>query len=353
MTGNYFERWTATYPTEFWHDSAEPSEIRRAATWGATGVTTNPVLMPRAAHNSVRRWDTEIGAWKHSHPMPSIEEIGWAIARGIAQEAASILRPIYDRTQGQKGMVCVQVNPTKHDDPQAMVTQAMAVRAWAPNLLIKLPMTAAGLVALEECAANAISTTATVSFTVPQVIKVAEAYRRGLERARRANLDISRLHSFAVIMIGRLDSHLRDVVQEEGLDVSEAAIRRSGEAVAKRAAALYRQRGYESVLCFSSVRDYHDPGVVIGGPHVFTIPTSLEDQIVRDGIPLSAGVDEPVPQGFIDELRAIPDFSRGYDEDGMSPGEFAGYGPVVKTLNEFIGGYADLQAFVRERLDAL
>lgn len=350
MTSNYFQRWTSAYRTEFWHDSAEPAEIRRAASWGATGVTTNPVLMPRAARNSTARWDVEIAAWKRSSPMPSIEEIGWAIMRGIAQEAAAILRPVYDRTGGQKGSICVQVDPTKHGDAEAMVEQAEVVTTWAPNLLIKLPMTAAGLVALEECAARGISTTATVSFTVPQVLRVGDAYRRGLGRARRAGVDVSRTHSYAVIMIGRLDSHLRDVVQEQGLDVSEAAIRLSGEAVAKRAASAFRERKYESVLCFSSVRDYHDPGVVIGGPHVFTIPRSLEDQILREQTPLDSGIDEPVPQATIDELRRIPDFGRAYDDDGMSPDEFAGYGPVVKTLDEFLAGYADMMAFVRERL---
>ena len=349
----YFQKWTATYPTEFWHDSAEPAEIRRAATWGGTGVTTNPILMPLTARRSVLRWDVEIARWKHNSPPASVEEIAWALIRGIATEAAAIMAPVYHRTHGHTGLVCVQVDPTKDDDAEAMVRQGREITTWATNLLIKIPVTAAGLVAIEELAAHGVSTTATVSFSVPQVLQVAKAFRRGLARARRKGMDTCRLHSYAVIMIGRLDDHLRDQVAEGELELAEAAIQAAGEAVAKKAAALFRERGYESVLLFSSFRGYHDPGAVLGGPHVLTIPTSLEEQLAHNEAAPHAGMGDAVDQDLIEALKHAPDFARGYREDGMTPDEFAGYGPVVKTLNEFKKGYADLLAYVRERLAAL
>lgn len=343
---NYFQCWTSSYPTEFWHDSAEPAEIRRAASWGATGVTTNPVLVPRAVANGAARWQTEVAAMG-GH---SVDEILWAVTRGVVAEAAAIMQPVYWRTQGRTGRVCAQVNPLRHDDAQTMIAQGVEIFQWAPNLLIKIPVTAAGLVAIEELAARGVSTTATVSFTVPQVVQVAEAFRRGLTRAATNGVDTSQLHSYAVIMIGRLDSHLRDVVQAQGIDVNEAALRVAGMAVAKKATALFAQRGYESVLCFSSPRDYHDPGMVIGGPQTFTIPTSLEDQILAEGLPLVSTWQEPVDEALLAELEhAVPDFVRAYDEHGMTAAEFADYGAVVKTLNEFINGYQGLQAWIQAR----
>jgi len=351
---NYFRRWTHTYRTEFWHDSADPAEIRRAVTWGATGVTTNPILMPRTARSSGERWDVEIAALKRQSPTLGIEDICWALIRGIAEEDAAILAPVYNRTGGRTGLVCVQVNPTKHDDADAMIAQALEISRWTKNLLIKIPVTAAGLVAIEELTARGVSTTGTTSFSVPQVVGIAEAFRRGLAKARRKDLDRSRLHSYAVIMIGRLDDHLRDVVRERGMDVPEAAINRAGEAVAKKAARIFAAREYESVLLYSSFRAYHDPGDVIGGPHVVTIPVGLEDQILEQDILLKAGIDSPIPQDAIETLRArMVDFVRAYEEEGMSPDDFADFGPVVKTQTQFISGYGELQGYVRERLGAL
>jgi transaldolase len=351
---NYFQRWTGHYPTAFWHDSAEPEEIRRAVSWGATGITTNPVLVPRAIQNAPLRWDVEITGLTRHRPSPTVEEIGWWLTRGVVVEAAAILQPIYRRTEGQEGTVCLQVNPLNHDDAEAMVNQALACNTWAENLLIKIPVTAAGLVAIEELAARGVSTTATVSFTVPQVIQVAEAFRRGLDKAQDAGLDTARLHSYAVIMIGRLDGHLRDVVEAQGIDVTEEALQVAGIAVAKKASRLFADRDYESVLCFSSLRPYHDPGMVIGGPHVFTIPTSLEDQIIQEDLPLKAELDKPVDEALVAQLLAeVPDFRRAYNEEGMEPAEYVSYGSVVKTLDEFIEGYEGLKCYVRERLQAL
>jgi len=125
----------------------------------------------------------------------------------------------------------------------------------APNITVKLPATAAGLDALEECTALGLSTTATVSFTLPQVIAVAERYHLGLARARQAA--VATRPCFAVIMIGRLDDYLREVAQDQQAAVSEADIRCAGLAVTKRADQLFRKRGYEATLVVAALRGPH------------------------------------------------------------------------------------------------
>lgn len=357
---NYFQQWTHRYPTEFWHDSAEPAEIRRAVTWGAVGVTTNPVLMYRAARASAARWDVEIEALKRENPDLAVEDICWALVRGIAQENAAILAPVYDRLDGHSGRICVQVDPTKHDDAAAMIAQGAAINRWAKNLLIKIPVTAAGLIAIEGLTAQGISTVGTLSYSVPQVVGIAEAYRRGLALARRngggskRSGDTRRVRNYAVIMTGRLDDHLRDVVREGKLDVPEALINHAGEAVTKKAWEIFRARRYESALLLASFRPYHDPGDFIGGAYAISVPLDLQDKVLVQGTPLKAGIESPVPADVLQALAArLPDLARAYEEDGMQPGDFATFGPVVKTLAQFIGGYRDLQAQVRERMAAL
>ena len=90
---------------------------------------------------------------------------------------------------------------------------ASAFTRWAPNIAVKLPATAAGLDVLEDCIADGITATATVSFTVPQALAIAERHRAGVSRARAQN-GISPGRCFAVIMIGRLDDYLREVAHD-------------------------------------------------------------------------------------------------------------------------------------------
>ena len=351
---NYFQQWTHRYPTEFWHDSAEPAEIRRAVTWGATGITTNPVLMYRAARSSAARWDVEIEARARRNPASDVQEICWAVIRGIAQENAAILAPVYDRTAGWTGRICVQVDPTKSDDAAAMIAQGATINRWAKNLLIKIPVTAAGLAAIEGLTAQGISTVGTLSYSVPQVVAVAEAFRRGLARARQGGVEASRVRNYAVIMTGRLDDHLRDVAREEKIDVPEGFITYAGEAVTKKAFAIFQARKYEGTLLLASFRPYHDPGDFIGGPYVVSVPLDIEDKMAAQSVPSKPGIESPVPAEIIQTLSSkLPDFIRAYEEEGMPPEAFDRFGPVVKTLTQFIGGYRDLQAHVRERIAAL
>ena len=135
---------------------------------------------------------------------------------------------------------------------------AMARRyhAWAPNIAVKLPAVAAGLDVLEDCVAEGITTAATVSFTVPQAVAIAERCRAGRQRALKNGVKPG--ECFAVIMIGRLDDYLREVAADNRAPVSESDIRQSGLAATKRAYRIYQERGYEAVLLVAALRgDYH------------------------------------------------------------------------------------------------
>jgi transaldolase len=137
-----------------------------------------------------------------------------------------------------------------------MLPMARRFHAWAPNIAVKLPATAAGLDVLEECVAEGIAVAATVSFTVPQAIAIAERHRAGALRAKEKGLQPGQC--FAVIMIGRLDDFLREVAHDTRAAADESDIRQAGLAATKRAYAIYRERGYQAVLLIAALRgDYH------------------------------------------------------------------------------------------------
>jgi transaldolase len=217
--------------TQWWHDSADPAELDLGLKRGAVGVTTNPVLASAAVKKNREMWRAAVDRTFARNLPP--EQTAEALTEIIVRSAAERLMPIFEASNGRSGFVCAQVNPVRAGDRECMYPMAKRFHAWAPNIAVKLPATAAGLDVLEECIAEGITTTATVSFTVPQTIAIAERHRAGIARAREKGIEPGKC--FAVIMIGRLDDYLREVAHDSRAEVSEGDLRQAGLAVAKRA----------------------------------------------------------------------------------------------------------------------
>ena len=164
-----------------------------------------------------------------------------------------------------------------------MMAMARQHHAWAPNIAVKLPAVAAGLDVLEDCVAEGITTAATVSFTVPQAVAIAERCRAGRQRALKNGVTPG--ECFAVIMIGRLDDYLREVAADNRAPVSESDIRQSGLAVTKRAYRIYKERGYEAVLLVAALRgDYHLTELA-GADLVMSIAPGPQEWFVTGDLP--------------------------------------------------------------------
>jgi transaldolase len=246
---------------------------------------------------------------------------------------AEKLLPEFQASQGRSGFVCAQVNPLLAGDRESMWAMARRFHAWAPNIAVKLPATSAGLDVLEDSVAEGITITATVSFTVPQAIAIAERHREGIRRATANGIAPGKC--FAVIMIGRLDDYLREVAQDNRAEASECDIRQAGLAVTKRAYEIFRQRGYEAVLLVAALRgDYHLTELA-GADLVMSIAPAYQEIFVSQDFPREERIGGPVPAEAIDRLRRIPEFVRAYEPDGMAPGEFVGFGATQRTLSQF------------------
>ena len=317
-------------PTTWWHDSGDPEELRRALSCGASGVTTNPVLTHQALRANPEGWAGALSALPASQ---ATDEQAEALMRCVAVKAADMLSPVYHQTRGAQGYVCAQVNPLKAGDRGYMLAMARRFSTWAPNITVKLPSTAAGLDVLEECIADGISCTVTVSFTVPQTIATAERYRLGARRAEEAGRTPPAC--FSVVMIGRLDDYLREVALDCESAASEADIRQAGLAVTKRACRIYQEQGYEPRLLVAALRGpYHVTGLA-GGGLTLSVHPKIQEMLAHADLPRESGIEADVAPDVVERLLTIPDFARAFEPDGMRPQEFISYGLTQRTLSQF------------------
>ncbi len=328
--------------TSWWHDSAEAVELARGLDRGCVGVTTNPFLSSVAVAKNRALWASHIDEILAQKLQPEVK--AEALMRVAVTRAAEKLMPQYEATQGECGLVCAQVNPVRAGDRECMHMLAKRFHQWSPNIAVKLPATYAGLDVLEECVAEGITCTATVSFTVPQVIAIAERHRRGIERARQNGVTPGKC--FAVIMIGRLDDFLREVAHDNKAHVSEADIQSAGLAVTKRAYQLYKERGYEAVLLVAALRGSYHLTELAGADLIMSVAPAFQEVFVTKDFPREERIERSVPADVIDRLRTMPEFVRAYEPDGMAPEEFVAFGATQRTLQQFCEtGWKLLEAF--------
>jgi transaldolase len=338
-------------PTRLWNDSATPAELSAAIGWGAVGATCNPVIALAALRSDLPRWQTRIREYAAEHPTASESEIGWAMVRELSVEAAALLTDAFTEHRGRNGRLSVQTDPRLYRDPDALVAQAVEFDALAPNIIVKIPATEHGIAAMEEATYRGVSINATVSFTVPQAVAVAEAIERGLSRREAEGLDVSSMGPVCTIMVGRLDDHLKAVAKRDVVTVDPGILEWAGVAVFKRAYEIFGERGFRTRLLSAAFRNHMHWSQLVGGDVVISPPFEWQVRLNDSGIEPLPRIDEPVADDVLDTLYGrFSEFRRAYDSDGMSIGEFEQYGATRRTLRQFLAATAELESVVRDVL---
>lgn len=342
-------RMVADTPTDYWNDSCAVEELAYAVERGATGATSNPVIVGEVMKKEKAHWVPRVREIATKNPTWSEVEITWALIEEMGIRGAGILAPVFEREDGRKGRLSLQTNPANYRDPVRMTEQAVRFGSLAPNIQVKFPSTAAGLVALEEATAQGVVINATVAFTVAQALAVGEAVDRGLRRFEAAGGDTSRFSPVCSLMIGRLDDWMKVLVERDNIALDPSAANWAGIAVFKRAYRLYRERGYRTRLLAAAYRHRLHWTELVGGDVVLTMPHAWQVRFNGSGIDPVARIDGPVDPALVDDLlRRVPDFARAYEPDGLAPAEFETFGATVRTLRGFVASYHDLQTAIRD-----
>ena len=335
--------------TDIWNDSCVRAELAWAIERGAVGATSNPPLVLDALRQEPEPWRSRLRELADELPAAAESELAWRLVEEVAGRGAGMLEPVFRKSGGRRGRLSVQVDPTRYRDAPAMLAQAARFASLGPNLQVKLPVTTAGLAAIEDATARGVNINATVNFTVAGALAVAEAVERGLDRLATSGGDPAAMTPVCTLMVGRLEDWLRVVAARDGILPTPGRIEWSGIAVAKRAVALYRERGYRTRILVGAFRTQLPWTELAGLDIVLTIPPAWQRLIDAAGLDAGDRAELPVDPAIVDELAdRFPDFRRAYQPDGLAPGELEGFGAAVRTLRQFIGAYHDLQAHVRD-----
>ncbi len=339
----------STTATDLWNDSCSVEELTRAIEHGAVGATTNPTIVLGVLKKEMHLWKDRIYALIHDNPTWHEEQIAWKLIEEMAVRGTELLRPVYEREHGRKGRLSIQTNPQFYRNAEAIVEQARHFHALAPNIQVKIPVTQAGVHAIEEATYHGVNINATVCFCVPQSLAVAEAVERGLRRRAADGKNVADMHPVCTIMVGRLDDWLHVLEKRDGIMVTPGYPDWAGIACLKKTYAIFKERGYRARLLVAAYRHHMHWSEMIGGDVILSIPYEWQKLYNASGIEVKERFQDPVPQQIVDSLyERFADFRRAYDEDGMAVEEFDTFGPTVRTLRNFIGSYHDLVGVVRD-----
>jgi transaldolase len=244
----------------------------------------------------------------------------------------------------------MQTDPRLARDADALTAQAVHFASLASNIIVKIPATATGLVAIEEATRRGVSVNVTVSFTAAQAVRAAEAIERGLARREGEGHDTGAMGPVVTIMVGRLDDWIRDVVARDRVAVDPGHVGWAGVAVFKNAYRVFQERGFRPRLLAAAYRNILHLTEFVGGRVVVSPPFAWQTLINDNGLALPPRMDVPVERSIVDTLFGLPEFRRAYEPDGLTPAEFDGFGATRKTLRQFLDADAQLDALVRDVL---
>jgi transaldolase len=184
---------------------------------GISGVTSNPTIFEKAMGHSDRYDDAFREVIDETKDPQEIFEL---LAYRDIQEAADLLRPVFDRTQGQDGYVSFEVPASVAFDARKTIEAAQRYKAEIdrPNVLIKVPGTGEGVEAFEELTALGVNVNVTLLFAVERYEEIAEAFLKGLERRAEAGESIDKSASVASFFVSRVDTKVDKALEGSGRD---------------------------------------------------------------------------------------------------------------------------------------
>ncbi|MDP2690122.1 MAG: bifunctional transaldolase/phosoglucose isomerase [Deltaproteobacteria bacterium] len=234
-----------------WYDNLRKGLVlsgelkRMMEDYGLSGVTSNPTIFEKSI-SGTNEYDDDIRNLV-AEGLGAEEIIRRLMVKDI-RLAADVMAPVHRETGGRDGFVSIEVSPALASDAEATIKDARLLNSLIrkPNVMVKIPATAEGLPAIEQCVYEGLNINVTLLFSVKRYEEVAYAYIRGLERRAEEGLPVDGISSVASFFVSRVDN-MADRIIEERISLSRSNDEKArlkhllGKLAAANAKAAYRK----------------------------------------------------------------------------------------------------------------
>jgi transaldolase len=305
--------------TKVWLDSIDPDLVKLNLGLGATGATSNPIIVSDLIKTG--RFDDQISALLKEGL--SDDEIAWKVTDTLVRQAQAAFLPVWEKTGGDDGYVSFELDPLLEDPARALSAQEKAkayielAKKWSvghKNRMIKVPATDGGLLALEEMVANGTTLNVTLIFSERQYKAARDACWKGAQR--RGNTDSFK--SVYSIFVSRLDVY----TEQHCADLSPAAQGMVGIWNAKHIWKLNQDfwagKGLklkqEMIFASTGTKKKEDPAwkyvEAFAGSDIETNPPKTNADVEASGRSFSRNVDKPLPAEVSAEIVTKVDMTK-------------------------------------------
>lgn len=205
-----------------------------------SGVTTNPTIFAGALAKG-EGYGEQLA--QLAAAGASVQQAVFELTTKDVADACDIFAEVYKSSKGFDGRVSIEVEPALANDAAGTVAQAMELfdKVQRENVMIKIPATKAGLSAITDVIAKGISVNVTLIFSLQRYREVIAAYMAGIERAKAAGLDLSKIHSVASFFVSRVDTEIDKRLAAVGTTDALALRSKAGLANARLAYQVFEQ----------------------------------------------------------------------------------------------------------------
>ncbi len=305
--------------TKLWLDSIDPDLVRSNRAVGATGATSNPIIVANLIKTG--RFDEQIRSLVETGLDDST--VAWQLTDQMVKDAQSVFQEVWNETKGDDGYVSFELDPLL-EDPELNLPHDQRVagyielgKKWAAgntNRMIKVPATPAGLDALEELAAAGVSLNVTLIFTDRQYIAARDACWRGAQRRE----SLEHFKSVYSIFVSRIDVYTEKHVS----DLSDASQGLVGIVNAQRIwnsnQAFWSDKGcplkQEMIFASTGTKKPDDPKwkyvAALAGSDIQTNPPATNDAVAESGVSFSKLVSELPAAEILADIDSLVDFAK-------------------------------------------
>ena len=220
------------------------------------GVTTNPPLSLKAIKDDPPYWENVANQIIAENKGIDTETLFWELYKKVVKRGSDMYLPLFEKSGYKEGFLSGQVDPRSVYDKDAMLKQALELSALNPNVMIKVPGSMQGYELIEELTSRGISTNNTLTFILPQLVDCARTVKKGLQKAKANNVDLSKWRSVITHMESRYGDlgGLRDFAKEKGIELTDGDVRMAELAIFKKAYRFLEDNKMPSKMLSCSLR---------------------------------------------------------------------------------------------------